>query len=377
MSYSIPVNQGWKLRVLTGTSQGREIDLPPAHYVLGSSSAATIAIPHSSLAPQHLTLEVRSDRVEVRDCSQGRGLRLNGRTVSAGQAGPGDRIAVGDFEFEFINPGLAVAQPASASPVLKRAASWLQRFERWQQVGLISAAIAAALYILFALTGNTIMVPATLLAMSLVVPATVLCYLVDKHDRTGLSLRTLGLTFLAGGTVGVVATVTLAVVGGTLSAGLLLLPLFAGVFEEPAKLLATAWRWKHPVYDRPLDGLLLGTVSGFGFAVFETAGYGLATLLQSGPEGLLGVMLVRGLGSPFGHGLWSGILAAAFWQAGRDPRRVWQDRRFRVALAWAVGLHALWNLGAGLAGWGILLTATSAYFSLREYRQLLRARGYR
>ena len=377
MSYSTPLNQGWKLRVLTGSSQGREIDLPPAHYILGSSPAATIAIPHGSLAPQHVTLDVHSDRIEIRDCSQGHGLRLNGQTVSAGQAGPGDHIAVGDFEFAFINPGLAVSRSPTANPVLNRPVSWLRRLDRWQQVGVITVAIAAALYVLFAVTGNIIMVPATLLAMGLVVPATVQCYLIDKHDRTGISLRTLGLTFLAGGTVGLVMTVILALVGGTLSAGLLLLPFFAGVFEEPAKLLATSWRWKHPGYDRPLDGLILGTVSGFGFAVFETAGYGLEILLQSGAEGLLLVILLRSLGSPFGHGLWSGILAAAFWQAGRDPRRVWRDRRFLVALAWVVGLHALWNLGAGLGGVGLPLTAASAYLSLREYRNLLSVRGFR
>lgn len=286
-------------------------------------------------------------------------------------------MTVGDFEFEFVNPGLAAARATATSSARPRVESWLRRFERWQQVGLVSCVIALLLYALLTLTGNVIMIPATLLAMSLVVPATVIFYLVDKHDQTKLSFHTLALTFLAGGTVGVLAATVLAVAGGALSLGLLLLPVFAGVFEEPAKLLATAWRWKHPVYDRPMDGLILGTVSGLGFAVFETAGYGLYTLLTSGYEGLFGVMFLRSISSPFGHGLWSGILAAAFWQFGRDLRSAWRDRRFRVALAFAVGLHALWNVGAGVAILDVLAVAASAYLSWREYRRLLGAHGYR
>ena len=242
---------------------------------------------------------------------------------------------------------------------------------------MISAGIALLLYALLALTGNTIIVPATLLAMSAVVPATVIVYLVDTHDQTGISLRTLSVTFLAGGTLGVVAAMLFALMGGTLSLGLLLLPAFAGLFEEPAKLLATCWRWRHPAYDRPLDGLIIGTVSGLGFAVFETAGYGLHALLAEGYEGLLGVMLFRSLASPFAHGLWSGILAAAFWQSGRDLRQAWPNREFQIALLWAVGMHVLWNLGANVGGLGLLLVVLSGYLSLREYRRLLSARGYR
>jgi RsiW-degrading membrane proteinase PrsW (M82 family) len=222
------------------------------------------------------------------------------------------------------------------------------------------------------------LVPVTLVAMSAVVPATAMCYLIEKYDKTGISFYTFAITFLAGGSVGIIAAVINAEVAGLLTGGLLLAPIFAGVAEEPAKLLATAWRWRHPSYDRPMDGLLIGTVSGFGFAVFETAGYGFTMLVakEGGLADLLGLMLLRGATSPFGHGLWSGILAAAFWQCGRDLRRAVRSRTFGIAALWAVGLHGLWNASAVAAlGWGC--TVLSAILSVREYRRLLARKGYR
>ena len=120
-----------------------------------------------------------------------------------------------------------------------------------------------------------------------------------------------------------------------------------------------------------MDGLILGVVSGCGFSVFESAGYGLQALIDGGQAGLLTVMFIRGALSPFGHGLWSGILAAAFWQNRRDLRTAVQNRQFLIALAWAVGLHALWNSGP------ILCVVISASLSVREFRRLLTNRGYR
>lgn len=313
----------------------------------------------------------------VRPFRSGLTVLVNGQASQSANLFSGDRIRVGDFEFQLINPNVpARAVPASASSS-GLSAMWAQlqalfmKRERWQRVGAVTFAVALTLFGLEAATGNPNLVPVTLLSMSLVVPSIVIFFLLDRYDQTGISLRTLSLTFLAGGTIGIIVTIFTAEAGGLVTGGLLLAPLFAGLYEEPAKLLATSWRWKHPAYDRPMDGLILGVVSGLGFAVFESAGYGLQALLRGGQAELLWVMLVRGLTSPFGHGLWSGIVAAAFWQSGRDLRVAVKNRQFQMAVLWAIGLHAVWN--AGLAP-GI---AISAYFSVREFRRLLTNRGYR
>ncbi|GDY07063.1 hypothetical protein LBMAG52_05490 [Planctomycetia bacterium] len=375
MNMSVPIQAGWRLRVLTGTSRGHEFNLSQSQYVMGSRAPASIVIAHPSIADQHACLNVRADRVEVRPFRSGLTVLVNGKPSSSANLGSGDRIGIGDFEFQLINPSVAPrSAPASSSPVSVQWAKFLTLFtkwERWQRVGAVTFTVALTLFGLEAATSNPNLVPVTLLAMSLVAPSIVIFYLLDRYDQTGISLRTLSLTFLAGGTIGIIVTVFTAEAGGMITGGLLLAPLFAGLYEEPAKLLATSWRWKHPVYDRPMDGLILGVVSGLGFAVFESAGYGLRALLRDGHAGLLWVMVVRGLTSPFGHGLWSGIVAAAFWQSGRDLRTAVKNRQFQMAVLWAVGLHALWN--AGLAP-GI---AISAYFSVREFRRLLANRGYR
>jgi len=376
MNWSVPIRAGWRLRVLTGTSRGQEFDLAPFQYVLGSRLPASIVIPDPGIADQHIYLDVRQDYVDVRLFRSGLTLLVNDKATQSARLNSGDRINIGQFEFQVINPGVP-PQPRPTSSTSVVSAKWQQfqaifkNWERWQKVGVVTSAIAVTLFGLEVATGNPNIVPVTLLAMSLVVPSVVIFFLLDRYDKTGISLRTLALTFLAGGTIGIIVTIFTAKASALVTGGLLLAPLFAGLYEEPAKLLATSWRWTHRGYDRPMDGLILGVVSGLGFAVFESAGYGFQALLNDGHSGLLWVMVIRGATSPFGHGLWSGIAAAAFWQSGRDLRIAVKNRQFQIAMLWAIGLHALWN-GGHIPGMLI-----SGYFSLREFRRLLANRGYR
>jgi protease PrsW len=365
---SIPIRQGWRLRVCTGSSLGNEYDLAPGVYVLGSQRPAQICVPDPSIAPQHVSLEVSPDRIELRDCSGGRGMLVNGRQVSTATVSPGDLVTVGTFVFQLLNASLPLP---SASSAVARCENWLSRCPNHIRAAILTGGVASALFLTLAVTGNPNLVPVTLLAMSVVVPTTLICYLVSIYDRTGISLRTLALTFLSGGTVGILATMALALVGGVLSGGILLLPIFAGIWEEPAKLAATAFRWRHPAYDRPMDGLILGTVAGLGFAVFETAGYGFTALIDGGMSELFYVLVIRGLLSPFGHGLWSGMVAAAFWQSGRSLRRALRLKTFPVTIGIAIGLHAMWNSPFG--GLGVL---ASAAISVQLYRGMLERQGF-
>jgi len=376
MNVSIPIQAGWRLRVLTGSSRGHEYNLANNQYVIGNKSPSSIVVPHSSIADQHVQLDVRSDRVEMRPFRSGLTILVNGQPSSATRLYPGDRLGIGDFEFQLINPAAPQRPP---SPVSTGAVSarWAQflaiftKWERWKKVGAVTIPVALILYILFYATRNPNLVPVTLFALSLPIPSIVIFYLLDRYDKTGISSQTLAITFLAGGTLGIILTVVTAEFAGIATGGLLLVPIFAGLYEEPAKLLATSWRWRHPVYDRPMDGLILGVVSGSGFSVFESAGYGLQALLTGGRGDMLTLMIQRGMLSPFGHGLWTGILAAAFWQCGRDLPTAIKKRPFQMAFLWAIGLHALWNCGS------ILGIAISATLSLREFRRLLANQGYR
>jgi protease PrsW len=388
MAWSIPIQQpqGWKLRVLSGTSIGKEFPLAPARYVLGSRAPATIVIPDPSIAPQHVVIDLHADRVEIRDCSGGAGVTVNGARVATARLAPGDQITAGSFSFTFSNPAWRPPLPPPTQAPGKphgapaRGGSVFYAFAQlplWVRAGSVTMAVAVALFVLLWISQAPTLVPITLLAMSAVVPVAMICWLVEKYDRTGISFHTLVLTFLAGGTFGVIG----AMLVFTLTGDLLAFAVLAGFAEEPGKLLATAWRWRHAAYDRPMDGLILGTVAGLGFAVVETAGYGLAALL-SGEQGLefgrlLWTMVIRGLSSPFCHGMWCGILAAAFWQCGRSFKRAIRSKVFWVAAAWAVGLHALWNGSdmLGIFGYGAMLVP--AALSVWQYRKLLLKQGYR
>ena len=394
-AWSIPIQQGgWKLRVLSGTSLGKEFELVPARYVLGSRAPASIVIPDPSIAPQHLAIDVHPDRVEIRDCSGGAGVTVNGARIASAQLTPGDHVTVGQFSFTFSNPNWRPPTVPSSPTAPRTAGSVFDGFARlplWARTGSITFAVAVVMFVLLWVSQEATLVPVTLIAMSAVIPAAVICWVVEKYDRTGISFHTLALTFLAGGTIGVMGAMVVYLLTGITFAVL------AGLAEEPGKLLATSWRWRHPAYDRPMDGLILGTVAGFGFAVVETAGYGLRALLQGdslkmGMEGLLLTMVVRGLTSPFCHGLWTGILAAGFWQCGRSLKRAVRSKVFWIAAAWAVGLHALWNGSSMLTepesgrlscfvlvficlGYGMMLV--TAALSVWQYRRLLLGNGYR
>jgi RsiW-degrading membrane proteinase PrsW (M82 family) len=119
-----------------------------------------------------------------------------------------------------------------------------------------------------------------------------------------------------------------------------------GLIEEFAKLLVPAAIFLlFRRYAHPADGLLLGVASGAGFAVLETMGYAFVVLIQS--RGNLGVvdnvLFVRGLLSPAAHMAWTGIAAAALWDAGAHRWRGSSALRFVGAFAVVVVLHTVWD----------------------------------
>src|SRR5207244_3833606 len=142
-----PPKQGWKLRVLSGTSLGKEFDLPVGRYVLGSKAPAGIIIPDPSISPQHVEIDVRTDCVVVTDCSRGAGMTVNGKRVPSAQLAPSDHVQVGNFRFEFTNPNYVPPAPAAKAGSVRQR---LMQLPLYGRVGLITFAVAALLYILLA-----------------------------------------------------------------------------------------------------------------------------------------------------------------------------------------------------------------------------------
>jgi RsiW-degrading membrane proteinase PrsW (M82 family) len=230
-------------------------------------------------------------------------------------------------------------------------------------------------------TGNPNLLPALILLGAAVVPAAFVAFVYGRrlgYDVPGLLLA---FTALVGGVVGVVLAGiweyrTLVRFGG--------LPTLAvGFAEETAKLIIPAAVLLFVGYRRPANGLLLGVASGAGFAALETMGYAFVTLIETrGDLGTVdGVLLLRGLLSPAAHMAWTGLTAAALWQAAA---RRWQARalvRFLLVYLVAVGLHTVWDtVHTGvtyiiLACIGLgLLTATTRHLSREGEREAPAAR---
>jgi RsiW-degrading membrane proteinase PrsW (M82 family) len=214
----------------------------------------------------------------------------------------------------------------------------------WLLVLLVGAVLFELVRRTIASTGNPNLVPSFILLGAAVVPAAFVVFIAGRRLVFDVSGGTVALTGLVGGVIGVVTA-------GMLEYGTLrrlgALPMVGvGLIEEFAKLLVPAAiflivrRYAHPA-----DGLLLGVASGAGFAVLETMGYAFVVLIQS--RGNLGVvdnvLFVRGILSPAAHMAWTGIAAAALWDAGAHRFRGSAVARFVGAFAAVVALHTVWD----------------------------------
>jgi RsiW-degrading membrane proteinase PrsW (M82 family) len=109
------------------------------------------------------------------------------------------------------------------------------------------------------------------------------------------------------------------------------------------------------------DGMVLGATVGFGFAALESSGYALAALfvvqghrLYLSLDSVVVTELIRGVLSPFGHGMWSAIVGGTIFAAAR--------RHGRLRFAWSIVgaylavalLHAIFDSLSGIRGYVIV-----------------------
>ena len=218
-------------------------------------------------------------------------------------------------------------------------------------------------------TGNPNLVPALILLGSAVVPVAFVDFMAQRRLRFGVDGRTIGLVALFGGVVGVVAA-------GMLEYDTLrdlgFVPLLAvGLIEEAAKLVVPAvllLAMRRHV--GPADGLVVGVASGAGFAVLETMGYAFVTLIQSGGDlaAVVGVLLLRGLLSPAAHMAWTGLAAAALWNAAANGRRPRLLGRFVAVYLLVVALHAAWDSSDGLVGYTLVAAISLGLLAFTTWR---------
>jgi RsiW-degrading membrane proteinase PrsW (M82 family) len=136
----------------------------------------------------------------------------------------------------------------------------------------------------------------------------------------------------------------------------------AGIAEEPGKLFALILVANAVRYPYILNGLLFGAAVGCGFGAFESAGYAFEILLSQNYSSMIDNITLRGVLSPFGHIVWTGMIGAALWKVkqGRAfiPSMLFDIAFIRIFLI-AMVSHMLWNSGDWIIPWVFKAVAIS------------------
>jgi len=143
----------------------------------------------------------------------------------------------------------------------------------------------------------------------------------------------------------------------------------APVVEEVAKgagllLILLFWRVE---FDNLLDGLIYGSLVGFGFGLTENLLYFMVALLQDG-WGVWGLtVFMRGVVFGLNHAFFTAFTGAGLGIARATPRRWLRRWAPWLGLATAVLFHALHNVGVSLAAVsarGILLSLYTVFMGI-------------
>ena len=220
-------------------------------------------------------------------------------------------------------------------------------------------------------TDNVHLVPSVIVLGALLVPATCVVYVYERLSITAEVMPALVGCFVLGGLLGTAAA---AVLEYETILDLGALPLLAvGLIEESAKLVFPLLLFAQRRFTAPSQGVLFGVAAGMGFAFFETMGYGLVALIQSG--GGIGpteeVLAIRGLLSPAGHAAWTGLVCAALWRVRSSYPQTRSHLWIPAAFLAAVVLHALWDGTGSIAVRGVvaLVSLTLLATQLRQVRE--------
>jgi len=228
----------------------------------------------------------------------------------------------------------------------------------WWAVFLIGLVMWAAAFAVARVTRNVILLPTIVLLGSFLVPVTGVIWYLDHDPSPALSPRRILVAFIIAGTFGVLGASLLEywlVSAGVLGA------LEVGLIEEAVKaifivVVALGIRSFHV-----RDGMVLGATVGFGFAALESSGYALASLfvVQGGQlylslNSVVVTELIRGVLSPFGHGMWSAILGGAIFAAAARHGRLRLSATVLVAYLAVSVLHGAFDSINGIEGYVVV-----------------------
>ena len=212
----------------------------------------------------------------------------------------------------------------------------------WWRVLLAGVALHLVSLLILIFTRNPNFFPTVVLIGNFLVPVTFVVFFYQRRHLSRMTVPTTALGFLYGGIL------------GTCAAGILeslfihrfniRSTLVVGLIEEFAKIIGVILIAGRQREHLAADGIILGAAAGMGFAAFESTGYTFTAFLASGGSlsAAVGVMMLRGLLSPLGHGTWTAILAGTLFH--ENPKRgVHLDGAVIGAYLGVSVLHGLWD----------------------------------
>jgi RsiW-degrading membrane proteinase PrsW (M82 family) len=199
------------------------------------------------------------------------------------------------------------------------------------------------------LTGNSNLFPTVILIGNFLIPVVFVAFLYDNQHLSALTPEAITKSFCLGGILGVLGASILEAllipIPSNINQGLPLTSgLAVGLIEEGCKIAAVMFIARHLRKNVAMDGLLLGAAVGMGFAALESTGYAFTTFLTS--HGFVGASIaetvIRGVLAPFGHGVWTAILASTLFSAS-TPERFRVNGWVLLAYLFVSVLHGLWD----------------------------------
>jgi pSer/pThr/pTyr-binding forkhead associated (FHA) protein len=87
---------------LSGATAGSEYEIESERTTVGRGPGVDIAFADSTMSREHAAFEVMNEAMHVRDLGSTNGVQLNGAPVLDAELKHGDRLALGEHEFQFV-----------------------------------------------------------------------------------------------------------------------------------------------------------------------------------------------------------------------------------------------------------------------------------
>ena len=184
---------------------------------------------------------------------------------------------------------------------------------------------------------NTNGLPGTIFVGAMTVPFALVVFFWETNAPRNISLFEVVKLFFLGGALSLLSTLLVYSVFDIQELDYIG-AIMVGFCEEVSKGIVIYQFLKQEKYRYILNGLLIGSCIGAGFAVFETAGYAFNYLLAMGTGKMLDILIIRGVLAIGGHVVWSAMVGG-----GIVINKTKNGALIQFMLM-AIALHAIWDM---------------------------------